>query len=39
MDPTNVGIAFLVALVIACLIPAILGTSLWIKTPEGEPRD
>ncbi|MEM4921637.1 MAG: hypothetical protein QXU65_01385 [Sulfolobales archaeon] len=38
MDPLNVGIAFVIALAVACLIPAVLGTYLWIKTHEGETR-
>jgi hypothetical protein len=38
MDPASVGIAFIIALTVACLIPAVLATYLWIKTPEGEAR-
>jgi len=36
VDPTTVGLAFLVALAIVCLIPAVLATYLMVKTPEGE---
>jgi hypothetical protein len=38
MDPASVGIAFIIALAVVCLIPAVLATYLWIKTPEGETR-